>query len=67
MAKKERPAASFNMRLTDEDRERLAFLMTRYGMPASMVVRQALRREVEALEGVAPKPRAAPKSKTAKR
>jgi hypothetical protein len=65
MGEKDVPAATFNMRLTDEDRERLATLMAEYEMPASMVVRQCLKREVEAL-GLAPKKKA-PKKKAAKR
>lgn len=58
-------AETFNMRLTEQDRERLAILVEHFEQPATMVVRQLLRREVEALDD-APK-KTATKKRAAKR
>lgn len=58
------------MRLTTEDRERLALLVERFEMPATMVVRQLLRRTVEELGAdvsAPPKKKVAASKRRAKR
>jgi|GEM_PF-6540359 len=59
-------AETFNMRLTEQDRDRLAILVAHHEVPATTVVRLLLRREVESLGEDAPKKKpAAAKKKTA--